>query len=73
MSLFVIGATGYVSWRAFLFEKWVEDIEYEANVDANEALEDLEGDGKAKKKSGKEEKKKAKEDADSILEKEGKK
>jgi hypothetical protein len=70
-SLVAIGLAGYVAWRAFLFEQWVEDVEYEANVDANQALEDLEGG--SGKKGGKQGKKKTKEDADRILEEEGKK
>jgi hypothetical protein len=59
-----------------LFEQWVEDVEYEANVDANKALEDLEEDEAAKKKNkkdGKNGKEKTKSDADKILEEEGKK
>ncbi|KAJ4372807.1 hypothetical protein N0V86_008173 [Didymella sp. IMI 355093] len=71
----VLGAVGFAAWRLFLLEQWVEDVEYEANVDANKALEDLEGDGSAKKnkKEGKKGKEKAKSDADRILEEEGKK
>lgn len=51
-------------------------MEYEANVDANKALEDLEEDDAAKKKNkkdGKKGKEKAKSDADKILEEQGKK
>ena len=71
-----LGAAGYAAWRLFLFEQWVEDVEYEANVDANKALEDLEEDEAAKKrgkKEGKKGKEKAKSEADKILEEEGKK
>ncbi|KAL6709070.1 hypothetical protein ACN47E_001886 [Coniothyrium glycines] len=36
-------ATGAVMmWRLFLAKQWVEDVEYEGNVDADKALEDLE-------------------------------
>jgi hypothetical protein len=70
----VLGAVGFAAWRLFLLEQWVEDVEYEANVDANKALEDLEGDDARKgKKEGKKGKEKAKSDADRILEEEGKK
>lgn len=51
-------------------------MEYEANVDANKALEDLEEDDASKKKNkkdGKKGKEMAKSDADKILEEEGKK
>lgn len=72
-SMLAIGAAAYATWRVFLFEQWVADVEYEANVDANQALEDLGEDEKAKKKGGKKGKEKAKEDADKILEEEGKK
>lgn len=72
-SLFAIGITGYVAWRIFLFEQWVEDVEYDANVDANKALEDLEENEKDKKKDGKKGKQKAKSQADKILDEEGKK
>lgn len=41
---FAVGL-GWVGWRVFLFEQWVEDVEYEGNVDANRALEEL-GEGK---------------------------
>ncbi|KAL1598590.1 hypothetical protein SLS59_006877 [Nothophoma quercina] len=69
----VIGGLGFAGWRLFLLEQWVEDVEYEANVDANKALEDLEEDEAARKKSKKKGKEKAKSEADSILEEEGKK
>lgn len=67
---------GFAAWRLFVLEQWVEDVEYEANVDANKALEDLEEDEAAKKnnkKDGKKGKEKAKSDADKILEEEGNK
>lgn len=74
-SAIVLGGVAYAAWRLFLFEQWVEDVEYDANVDANKALEDLDADNAAKKKSkkeGKKSKEQAKSDADKILE-EGKK
>lgn len=76
-STLAIGAVAFAVWKLFLFEKWVEDVEYEANVDANAALEDLEDDEQQKKKNSKKEgkkgKAKAKSEADKILEEEGKK
>ena len=75
-SAIVLGGVAFAAWRLFLFEQWVEDVEYEANVDANEALEDLEEENSAKKKNkkdGKKGKERAKSDADKILEEEGKK
>ena len=69
--MLVLAAVAYTAWKLFLFEQWVEDVEYEANVDANTALEDL--DEEQKKKTKKEGKKKAKNDADEILAGEGKK
>lgn len=75
-SLVGIAVFSFAIWRLFLFEQWVEDVEYEANVDANAALEDLEDDGSEKKKNKKQAKKgkeKAKSDADEILKEEGKK
>lgn len=41
----IVGACGVAVWRFFLAKQWVEDVEYEGNVDANQALEDL-GEGK---------------------------
>lgn len=71
-SAVVLGAVGVAAWRLFLFEQWVEDVEYDANVDANKALEDFEEDETAKKKKKKDDakkgKNKAKSDADNILE-----
>ncbi|KAJ4338866.1 hypothetical protein N0V95_007936 [Ascochyta clinopodiicola] len=73
-SAVVLGGVGYAAWRVFLFEQWVEDVEYEANVDADLALGELEGDADSKGKGGKKKgKAKAKNDADRILEEEGKK
>ncbi|KAG9200531.1 hypothetical protein G6514_006873 [Epicoccum nigrum] len=64
-----LAAVAFAAWKLFLFEQWVEDVEYEANVDANAALKDL--DEEQKKKAKKEGKKKAKNDADEILAGEG--
>lgn len=69
-SVLVLAVVAYVAWRAFLFEQWVEDVEFEANVDANKALEELEDDGA--KKGGKKGKGKGKgkqgEEVDKLLE-----
>jgi hypothetical protein len=35
------------TWRFFLAKQWVEDVEYEGNVDADKALEDLEDDAES--------------------------
>jgi hypothetical protein len=43
-----LGAVGWAVWKFFLVKKWVEDVEYEGNVDADEALENLEEDEKEK-------------------------
>lgn len=67
-----LAAVAFAAWKLFLFEQWVEDVEYEANVDANAALEDLD-EAQEKRKAKKEGKKKAKNDADEILAGEGKK
>jgi hypothetical protein len=37
-----LGAVGWGVWKFFLVKKWVEDVEYEGNVNADEALENLE-------------------------------
>jgi hypothetical protein len=34
-------ATGYAVWKLYIVKRWVEDVEYEGNVDADEALENL--------------------------------
>ncbi|KAF2825874.1 hypothetical protein CC86DRAFT_370743 [Ophiobolus disseminans] len=47
----VLAGTGWAVWKLFIMKQWVEDVEYEGNVDANEALENLE-EGK-KEKDGK--------------------
>jgi hypothetical protein len=41
----VLGFVGAATWHFFLAKQWVEDVEYEANVDAEKALEDLDGEG----------------------------
>jgi hypothetical protein len=46
--LAVVGAAGAATWHFFLAKQWVEDVEYEGNVDANEALEELDGQGEVK-------------------------
>jgi hypothetical protein len=38
----VLASVGWAVWKFFLVKKWVEDVEYEGNVDADEALENLE-------------------------------
>jgi hypothetical protein len=48
-----LGAAGWAVWKFFLVKKWVEDVEYEGNVNADEALENLE----EEEKKGEEEKK----------------
>jgi hypothetical protein len=51
-----LGAVGWAVWKFFLVKKWVEDVEYEGNVNADEALENLEEDEKEKEeKKGEEE------------------
>jgi hypothetical protein len=39
----------WLAWRLLLLKQWVGDVEYEANVDANKALEDVDVDDKGKK------------------------
>jgi hypothetical protein len=39
----VLGSVGWAVWKFFLVKKWVEAGESEGNVDADEALENLEG------------------------------
>ncbi|KAH6642117.1 hypothetical protein C7974DRAFT_420451 [Boeremia exigua] len=65
----VVGAVAYAGWRLVLFERWVEDVEFEANVDANAALEDL-GEGEAGKKGKKGKGKKS--EAEKVVEEQGK-
>jgi len=48
-------------WKVFIVKQWVEDVEYEGNVDADEALEELNGDeGKDEEKEKDEDKGKGK-------------
>jgi hypothetical protein len=60
----VLGVVAWATWKLFIVKRWVEDVEYEGNVDANEALENLEGDDETEKKEAEtkqeEEKKKGK-------------
>lgn len=44
-----VSAAGWVVWKGVLAKQWVEDVEYEGNVDAEKALEDLD-ESEAKKK-----------------------
>jgi hypothetical protein len=52
-----LGAVGWAVWKFFLVKKWVEDVEYEGNVNADEALENLEEEEEKEEKKGEEEKK----------------
>jgi hypothetical protein len=49
----VLGLTGWAVWKLFIVKQWVEDVEYEGNVDANEALENLNEDEKEEEKEKK--------------------
>lgn len=37
----VLAITGVALWKLFIVKRWVENVEYEGNVDADEALENL--------------------------------
>lgn len=50
----VLGLTGWAVWKLLIVKKWVEDVEYEGNVDADAALEELE-DGEEEKADKKKE------------------
>ncbi|KAG9191073.1 hypothetical protein G6011_09161 [Alternaria panax] len=50
--LAVVGLAGAVAWHFFLAKQWVEDVEYEGNVDADKALEDLDDDAAAAAAAG---------------------
>ena len=53
-TLLVLSVVAWLAWRLLLLKEWVGDVEYEANVDANKALEDIDIDDKGKKgKKGK--------------------
>jgi hypothetical protein len=52
----VLGLTGWAVWKLFIVKQWVEDVEYEGNVDANEALENINEDEKEEEKEKKEKK-----------------
>lgn len=49
----MLGLTGWAVWKLFIVKQWVEDVEYEGNVDANEALENLNEDEKEEEKEKK--------------------
>jgi hypothetical protein len=50
-SAVVLGLVAAATWRFFLAKQWVEDVEYEGNVDAERALEEVdEGEGGAEDK-----------------------
>lgn len=60
----VLGGIGYGTWYLLVVKQWVADVEYEGNVDADKALEDLNdgaeeegGQDEEKKEEAKEEKK----------------
>jgi hypothetical protein len=53
-----LGAVGWAVWKFFLVKKWVEDVEYEGNVDADEALENLDEEEKEKDEEKKKEEEK---------------
>jgi hypothetical protein len=53
-----LGAVGWAVWKFFLVKKWVEDVEYEGNVDADEALENLDEEKEKDEEKKKEEEKK---------------
>lgn len=42
----MLGTIAWAVWKMFLVKQWVEDVEYEGNVDANEALEELDDEKK---------------------------
>jgi hypothetical protein len=52
----VLAAVGWAVWKGLVMKKWVEDVEYEGNVDADKALEDLDGGDEEKKKAEEKEK-----------------
>ncbi|CAO2655196.1 Nn.00g102600.m01.CDS01 [Neocucurbitaria sp. VM-36] len=62
------GVTAGLIWKLFLVKQWVADVEYEGNVDADKALEDLNDDEDVQKKA-----KKGKEEAQKEEAKGGKK
>ncbi|KAJ4362335.1 hypothetical protein N0V83_010428 [Neocucurbitaria cava] len=53
----VFGIVAGLVWKLFVVKQWVTDVEYEGNVDADKALEDLNEDEDVQKdaKKGKEE------------------
>ncbi|KAI4960697.1 hypothetical protein J4E86_002322 [Alternaria arbusti] len=44
-TLVVMGLAAAATWHFFVAKQWVEDVEYDANVDADKALSDLDGEG----------------------------
>jgi len=69
----LLAITGYAVWKLVIVKRWVEDVEFEGNVDADEALEnlpDLEREAEKEKKAKEEE---ANKDADKKVEQEKKK
>ena len=46
----VAGGAGAATYRFYLAKQWVEDVEYEGNVDADKALEEMDDEGQAKEK-----------------------
>jgi hypothetical protein len=68
----VLALTGYAIWKLVIVKRWVEDVEYEGNVDANDALENL-PDLERKDEEEKEKAKKEEEEAKKKKEEEQKK
>ena len=52
-STIVLGIVGGLVWKLFVVKQWVADVEYEGNVDADKALEDLNDDEDVQKKAKK--------------------
>ncbi|KAF1846970.1 uncharacterized protein K460DRAFT_363088 [Cucurbitaria berberidis CBS 394.84] len=50
-SIIVFGIAGGLLWKLFIVKQWVADVEYEGNVDADKALEDLNEDEDVQKKA----------------------
>jgi len=47
-----MGLAAAATWHFFVAKQWVEDVEYDANVDADKALSDLDGEGEGAGESG---------------------
>ncbi|KAH9877778.1 hypothetical protein J1614_002995 [Plenodomus biglobosus] len=41
----LLGAVAWVGWRGMVAKRWVEDVEFEGNVEAERALEEVDGQG----------------------------